>query len=194
MYLFHSTEVKYILKILKEGELKSSKLINNANYGEGHYNTSSSVFLSTSDILFNKKISRRNLRVIMYFSSDLLYNRNFYISNSQIPFPKSKKTKKEVKKYKRYYKDYDKVLEKLYLKSTLHDDADHFFEYSQQITINNKVNLNPYLVAIEFMRFKRGNKIDTNIDTNIEKYIEKNYPNIKMNYRDLSLEIKKNNY
>ena len=116
--------------------------------------------------------------ITLYFDSELLYNRTFYISTIHSADPinalgewKNGNTLQYKRKYKKNYLHYDKVLLDLYKNSITNLPKGKGFQLWQQIAINNKVNLNN-LVGIHF------NKDEPT--QSILKFINKNYPHIKI--------------
>jgi len=171
MYLIHITETKYLESILKDGELKSNKLTNNISSGDSiYYNLNKFIYFSTTDKLFDKKVYGD---IILYFTSDLLYNRKFYVSTMWSDAPNYlDESKGEYKrKYPRYYKEYDQVLSKLYKKSINKLPNGKSFQVFQQVAIENKVNIKDKLIGIKF-KIKPTDKII--------KYINIHYPMCKI--------------
>ena len=95
----------------------------------------------------------------MYFNSNLLYNKSFYVSTVHSAEPNAlgewwtKNDGKRIKMYKRKYnKNYSKynlVLKKLY-KHSIHM-YEKVFQAFQQVAVRNKVSLKD-LIAIEFKK------------------------------------------
>ena len=182
MYLFHSTNIKSLKNILKDGYLKSASLLLKEgyplNYGEGYgniYNKNKFIYFSCTDKLFDKTHGS----VIIYFNSDLLYKIPFYVSTVQTPSPDNlsewidgANRKGYKRKYNRYYKKYNNVLKKLYRNSKKVLSKGVAFQVFQQIAISNKINL-AELTAIKF-----------NIKPSVRllNYINKNYPNVIINF------------
>jgi hypothetical protein len=175
MYLAHITELKYIKNILEDGELKSNKLTNNIESGEGIYNTHNNfVYFITTEKLFDKKILGS---VILYLNSDLIYNRTFYVSTTWSNTPDhisewySNKRFQYKRKYSRYYDKYNQILSKLYNYSINVLPNSNSFQVFQQVAIKNKVNITDKLIGIQFQS-KPSNKLI--------QYIHTNYPDVKI--------------
>ena len=76
MYLFHSTEIEYIFDILNSNQLKSSSKTGKLNQGDGMYKKSKFIFLS----LLNKYKPIIG-GITLYFNTDAITNKDFYIAN-----------------------------------------------------------------------------------------------------------------
>lgn len=185
MFLFHNTNLKTLKYILKDGYLKSYSLLKKdgfnmskiKNEGIGLYEENKFVYFSCVDELFNENIIGN---VTLYFNSELLFNRTFWVANLHSPDPdylgewKTNDGRLSYKrKYNKYYKKYKLVLKKLYRDSISVLKDKKGFQVFNQIAILNKINLKN-LVAIEFK-----NKSDAT--SKIINYINKYYPNIKIN-------------
>jgi hypothetical protein len=182
MYLLHSTNIKSLKNILKDGYMKSASLLLKEGYplksGEGFgniYNKNKFIYFSCTDKLFDNIHGS----VIIYFNSDLLYKIPFYVSTVQTPSPDDlsewidgANRKGYKRKYNRYYKKYNNVLKKLYHRSKKVLPKGKAYQFFQQIAISNKINLNK-LIAIKF-----------NIKPSLRllNYINKNYPNLIIKY------------
>jgi hypothetical protein len=172
MYLFHITIQKYIKNILLDGELKSSKLTNNINEGEGIYKSQQQQFIFFS--VTNNKNDINNLigQVILLFDYKLLINRSFYVSTIHSGSPENlakwNKGEDYKLKYPKYYKNTEKVLKKLYDQSKLRDPK--YFQIYQQVAIKNKVSLK-YLKYIVF-KFEPSK--------NILNILKNDYPDVKI--------------
>ena len=178
MFLFHVTTEKKLNKILKDGQLKSNKLTGISEEGQGVYGNHSNkfVYFSTTDKLFDSRVIAKD--IILYFDSQLLYNRTFYLSTVHTTTPddlgKWNKGKDYKIKYQRYYKNIDNVLLKLYKNSTSKLPKGKAFQIFQQIAIQNKVNIEPFIVGIELIQ---PSQKTLNI-------INKLYPNIKVKIKN----------
>ena len=161
MYLFHTTLIDYVEDILSDGELKSNKLTSNSNWAI--YDTSQYVYLSTKLSMFRNKISFNENSCNLYINPEILYNRKFYLSTDNVAFPEKTILNKDsgVFEYPRYYKNINNVLK------ILNKHGKRF----EQVAILNKMNIEKYLVGIEF--FKKPSK-------NILKILKNKYPNIKI--------------
>jgi hypothetical protein len=158
MYLFHNTDEKSLKLILKDGYIKSASILKKENekitLGEGFgiYDNNKFIYFSCVDKLFSRKIYAS---VILYFNSELLYNKSFYVSTVHSGSPEylaewTIDNKKEYKRYyKRFNKNYNSILQKLFNNSITKLPNGDTFQAFQQIAILNKINLK-YLVAIEF--------------------------------------------
>jgi hypothetical protein len=183
MYLFHNTNIQSLKKILKDGYLKSYSLLKKEGYnikkinneGFGLYTENKFVYFSCIKKPFTYKIYSL---ITLYFTSDLLFDRTFYVSNLHSAFPdylmehKRNNVVLYKRKYNKFYKDYNKVLKELFnfsISVLKNGDAFHVF---QQVAVHNKINLNN-LICIEF-----NNKEDAN--QNIVNYIKKYYPNVEI--------------
>jgi hypothetical protein len=144
-----------------------------ANEGNGIYDTNNFVFFSCIDKLFSRKI---HSRVTLFFNSQLLFNKSFYVSTVHSSSPHdlgewvTSDHKMYKRKYNRYYKNYNKVLQKLFDQSISYIKNGDAFQIFQQIAVLNKVNLKK-LVAIEFNIISKPNSTLIN-------YLNKNYPKI----------------
>lgn len=180
MYLVHETTMDNLLLLLKDGEIKSNQLTGKINNGDGVYDKPNKfVYFAFERFLFaNTTFGRYKL----YFSSDLLYNRDFYLSTVQSPSPDVEQmwmngNHKELKiKYKRYTNNINKILDKFYYFN------DHGFAYGQ-IAIKNKINIHKYLVAIQFVDSPTIKFIQQK--NKIINIVKKKYPNILIKEIDL---------
>lgn len=118
MYLVHETELLNLYLILKDGVLKSNYLSERINNGEGVYpKPNKFIYLSLERKLFNDT-TFGNFK--LYLNPELLYNRDFYLSTVQSPFPdhtakwKNDDTNEIKIKHKRYTSNIPKILEKFY--------------------------------------------------------------------------------
>ena len=175
MYLIHETELYNLYLILKDGELKSNQLTGRINQGSGVYPTLNKfVYFSLERKIFN---NTTYAKFKLYFNPELLYNRNFYLSTVQSPEPEyvakwKSSTENQIKiKHKKYSKNITKILEKQYYYNT---DAFLF----GQVAIKNKVDINKYLVAIEFIEFGELDKKNLKLKTKILNLVKKKYPNV----------------
>jgi len=180
MYLIHNTTLEYLKLILEDQKLKSSKLTGNLNEGDGIYKSNNYVYFQTTDTLFDKNVIGW---ITLYLNSDLLYNRNFFISTVQsaapydlgewiVEYKKGEITKEYKRKYNRYSNNYNKILLDLYNHNVLYYTNRKFFQF-HQIAILNKVNIKKSLIGINFIKIKPPESII--------KYIQKYYPNVKIN-------------
>lgn len=181
MFLSHNTNLRSLKNILKDGYLKSYSLLKSEGYnmkkidgeGWGLYTENNFVYFSCVKELFTYKIISQ---ITLYFTSDLLFNRTFYISNHHTSFPdkfieyKDKNIVIYRRKYKRFYKNYNRVLENLFNYSI--SVSKKSFQAYQQIAVLNKINLDK-LICIEFNYKDDANK-------NIVRYIKKYYPNVEI--------------
>lgn len=181
MYLVHGTSVNNLFLILKDGEMKSNYLSKKINYGDGVYSRPNKfVYFHCERNLFSDTIYES---VKLYFNSDLLFNRNFYLSTVQSPNPEyeSKWTvdgNKEIKiKYPKFTKNIHEILNKFYF---YNNDVFVF----GQVAIKNKFEITKHLVAIEFItnaskpqNNEYYNKIE-NKKTKIINLLKKKYPNV----------------
>jgi hypothetical protein len=169
MFLIHNTRLEYLKLILKEGELKSSKLTGNINEGDGIYDSNKYVYFHTTDKIFDKGVIGQ---ITLYFTSDFLYNRSYLIST----YISSSPNNGYKRKINRYSKNYNKILLDLYNHSLLpkvflDKSKKHIFFQFHQIAILNKVNITKSLIGIHFfIRPSEG----------IIKYIKKYYPNVEI--------------
>jgi hypothetical protein len=182
MYLFHKTNLLSLVSILKSEYLKSYSLLKkdmfdlskSNHYGNGLYTKNNFVYFSCVDKLFDSNILSRS--VILYFKSELLYNKTFYVANLHSTSPEdlgewtSSGVKMYKRKYNRYYTKYNYILKKLY-KYSMTVNNGRAFEAFQQIAILNKCDLKN-LVAIEFKNI--------NASTKLINYINKYYSNIEI--------------
>jgi hypothetical protein len=180
MFLSHNTNLRSLKNILKDGYLKSYSLLKSEGYkkingeGSGLYTENKFVYFSCIKELFTYKIYSR---ITLYFTSDLLFNRTFYISNHHSSSPDilmehNGKRKLYKRKYKRFYKNYNKILENLFNYSISVLKNGKAFQIFQQIAVLNKINLDK-LICIEFNFKDDANK-------NIVNYIKKYYPNVEI--------------
>ena len=183
MYLFHNTNLQSLKKILKDGYLKSYSLLKKEGYnirklkneGDGLYTENKFVYFSCIKKPFIYKVYSH---ITLYFTSDLLFDRTFYVSNLHSGFPddlmehKGKNVVLYKRKYNKFYKEYNKVLEKLFNFSISVIENGKAFQSFQQVAVHNKINLNN-LICIEF-----NNKEDAT--KNIVDYIKKYYPNVEI--------------
>ena len=176
MQLIHHTDTEFIFKILKSKELKSNKLTGNINQGDGIYDSNSFIYFATTPLFLDVRTS---VPVTLYFDSDILYNRNFYIANMHTSTPdetyRANKHGYYKTHYGRYTKNINSILQKLYNNSMNHKDKKKYFYIFQQIAIKNKVSLK-YLTGIDFGCY-------TPSDT-LLKFISKNYPDIEVKYSE----------
>ena len=188
MYLIHNTTIKYLKHILLDGELKSSASTGNLNEGYGIYDHHEQkfVYFSTVDTLDNENVIGE---VTLYFNSQLLYNRTYYVGtyHSSSPNILDEDRKSEYKlKIPRYYKKTDTVLKKLYKQSVKsHKTA---FQIFQQVAIKNKCDLK-YLECIQFHMFS----LETPINKTILQTIKKYYPNVRVTYKKINIPSKNKN-
>jgi hypothetical protein len=187
MYLFHNTNLNSLKSILKDQFLKSSALLIKEGYkeiqgeGSGLYDENIFVFLSTCEELFDPRISAQ---VVLYFDSNLLANKTFYISTAHSTDPEelgewvsTENNRFEYKrKYPKNYKLYNSVLKKLYTHSINVLPKGESFQVFQQVAIKNKIPLDN-LVGIEI----KINLSDSKKEK-ITKYINKHYPNVTIRY------------
>lgn len=177
MYLIHNTTLEYLKLILKDGELKSSKITGNINDGDGIYESNKYVYFQTTNKLFDRNVIGQ---IILYIKSDFLYNRSFLISTVQSGKPDNLGEWDNDNDYKRkinrYSNDYNKILLDLYnhsisRKCVLQKSKCIFFQF-HQIAILNRVNINKLLIGINFINIKPSESII--------KYIKKYYPDIQI--------------
>ena len=154
---------------MKDSELKSNKLTSNINEGDGQYKINNYIFFGTSLTTFNKNIFSS---CTLYFISDILYNRKFYLTTSHTPEPnKLYERKKEYsREYPRYYTKINYVLKKLYEYSV--KKYKKVFQVFQQVAIKNKCNIKNFLIAIQLK--KPSDKI--------LNYISIHYPKVTLHY------------
>ncbi len=139
MYLFHVTEFQYLKSILKDFEIKSSKMTGNLGQGVYKAKQMNYVFFSTTNKLYDNRIHGN---VVIYLKPDFLYNRSYYIEDKHA----SSVTNGE--KIERYNKNYNKILNNLYNKS-IELNKEAFFVF-QQIVLINKVKLKNNIIGIQF--------------------------------------------
>jgi len=148
-------------KILKDGYLKSSYLLSKEGFknkvGEGIHPKNKYVYFSCSNRLFDKRIIGK---ITLFFKSDLLKSKKFYISTFHTASPNLEKLIKTDK--------YNNILKGLYKQSIKRLLNGKSYQVFQQIAIKNKLNLKK-LIAIKF------NKKPSN---SLLNYINKNYPEI----------------
>jgi hypothetical protein len=175
MYLVHETKLNNLYLILKDGELKSNHLSGRINNGEGVYpKVNKFIYFSLERKIFNDTVCGI---FKLYLNSELLYNRDFYLSTVQSPFPDHIGKWKtgnvhEIKiKHKRYTSNIPKILEKLYY-------YNHHSFYQGQIAIKNKLNIEKYLVAVEFIEYGKISEKYLKLKIKITNLIKKKYPNI----------------
>ena len=179
MYLIHNTTLKYAKSILKDEVLKSNKMTGNINEGEGVYDTNAYVYFSTTSILFDKNTMGG---IIIYLSSELLFNRTFYVLTLHSNFPnylmehKNGKYIQYKRKYPRYYENYNKILKDLYTLSIATIPNGVAFQAFNQVAIKNKINIKKYIKGIQFNILKSRQKEYIPII----KYVKSKYPNIKI--------------
>lgn len=173
MYLFHGTTEKYLKKILKDGELKSSALTGFVMEGSGVYKTNPYVYFSTTPKLFDKKVLGK---VIIYLKSELVYDKIFFVSTFHNPCPnitgqwKSHNNIEYKRKYKKNYKKYNDVLLKLYNSSISKLPHGRAFQVFNQVAIKNRVKIHKYLAGIQLF----------NPNIKLVKYIKKYYPDVRI--------------
>ena len=141
MYLIHETTLNNLYMILQDCELKSNYLTGEINQGEGVYEKNNKyVYFSLERELFaNTNYSR----IKLYFDTNLLSNRNFYISSVQSANPDNEgvwgtlEGTEIKKKYPRNTENIPEILEKFYY---YHN---YIFLFGQ-VEIKNKVNIQNY--------------------------------------------------
>lgn len=180
MYLVHETNFDYLYLILQDCELKSNYLTGKINQGDGVYEKKNKfVYFSLERKLF----SNTNYgRIKLYFDIDLLSNRSFYISTVQSAYPeneamwKTSEGKEIKKKYQKNTKNILEILEKFYY-------YNNFVFLFGQIAIKNKVNIQKYLVGVEFI--PTGiKKLDIDFEKKTKKImnlLNEKYPLVKIN-------------
>ena len=195
MYLIHSTEEKYIKKILLDNELKSPKMTNKISWGSGIYDSKHQkhIFFSVIKEKFMYAFPNpKSILIYLIFDSKLLFNRKYYISNNWVAFPEytlNKEGKNMIKygknyiiKYPRYYKKTNKILNKLSNDSMKVQKDDPPFNMKErirfslifnQVAINNKCSL-------KYLKFIILNK---NIPKTILKILKNKYPNVKIIFK-----------
>lgn len=163
--------------IIKDGYLKAP-IEKNAilNEGEFIYKVNKYIYFSTTEKLFDKRVVSD---ISLYFSSELIYNKIFYVSTVHTSTPNiltewnyiegSKIYKNYKRKYPKNYKDYNKVLKDLYNFSI--SAFLKFFQAYNQVAVKNKINIKNNLIGIKF------NKKPT---LELLFFIKKYYPNIKI--------------
>lgn len=175
MYLVHETLLDNLYLILKNGELLSNYLSGRINNGDGVYQKANKfVYFSLERKLFTDTTFGLYK---LYFNPELLYNRDFYLSTVQSPYPDHTSKWKngddnEIKiKHKRYTTNISEILKKLYYYNN------HVF-YQGQIAIKNKLNIEKYLVAVEFIEY--GNVSEKYIKSKIKiiNLVKKKYPSV----------------
>ncbi len=181
MFLFHATDLENLLNILNDTELKSNKLTKIVNYGDQLYDTNGYVYFGTCPELFNKKISGS---CVLYFNSDLLYNRKFYLCTHWTSHPneifENKPENKYGREYPRYFDKINVVLKKLYKNSTDKPVKASAFKVFQQVAIKNKCNIKNNLVAI---CIKKTNKfLSLKLINKIKKIINDKYLNVEIKF------------
>lgn len=180
MYLFHNTyDEKTLFKILKDGKLKAAYLTNNIREGSGIYLAKNQkfVFFSTVDKLKSKyKISAM---IILYFDSELLFNRSYYVATHHCMYPphtyEDKKNKKYNRKYPQYYTRTKSVLKRLYDRSVSLLKG-RFFQTFQQVAIKKECTLK-HLKQISFAKEPSPKLV---------KLIREKYPNVNIVMHKLS--------
>jgi len=174
MYLFHNTNIKSLKGILKDGYLKSSYLLSKEGLlnkiGEGIHPKNKYVYFSCTNKLFDKRIIGK---ITLYFKSDLLRMKEFYISTFHTTSPNilENTTYSKWIRYKKKYKNtnkYDNVLKKLYKHSIKILPYGKSFQVFQQIAVKNRINMKE-LVAIKFNKKPSDSLLN---------YIKKYYPEI----------------
>lgn len=175
MYLVHETMLNNLYLILKEGELKSNYLSGRINNGYGVYSKANKfIYFSLERKLF---IDTTFGIFKLYFNPELLYNRDFYLSTVQSPYPDHTSKWKngndnEIKiKHERYTSNISEILKKLYYYNN------HVFNQGQ-IAIKNKFNIEKYLVAIEFIEYGKVSEKYLKSKTKIINLVKKNYPGV----------------
>ena len=180
MFLFHSTNMKSLKLILKEHYMKSNKITGNINEGYGIYGKHENkfVYFGTTPNLFDDYCMGS---IIIYFKTDLLYNRSFYVSTVHSPEPdylgewENKEGLEYKRKYSKYTENYNIILKKLYDNSIKRFNK-RLFQIFQQVAILNKINITKYIIGIQFSETP---------DEKFMKYINKNYPDIKTSIKNI---------
>ena len=162
MYIFHNTKIDYLMKILKDGELKSKKATGYCGEGGDLYKTNDYVYFSTCKDLYDKRILSK---ITLFFNPKIIYNRVFW-TNDTHTFNVAK-----TRKYPRYYKKYNSVLSQLYKKSVSMLPKGFSFQVFQQIAIKDHCKIKKDLVAIQFKKKP---------DAKIVKYINRHYPTVEI--------------
>jgi hypothetical protein len=179
MYLIHNTDITSLKSILKDKCLKSLSLQKKTNKkaqpneGSNLYTENNYVYFSCTNKLFDNKVFANIAKgITLYFNSNLLFNKSFYVANLHSYTPQQLATWgfNYKKKYNKNYTKYNSVLTKLYNYSISVLKKGEAFQVFQQIAVRNKVNLDE-LVAIQFYNKSFATE-------SIIKYITKFYPNI----------------
>jgi hypothetical protein len=163
--------------------MKSNYLSGKVNEGDGVYpKPNKFVYFSLERKLFSDTLYQR---VKLCFSPELLFNRNFYLSTVQSPYPElegkwinSDFGGKQIKiKYPMYSKNITKILNEFYF-------YNYLVFWVGQVAIKNKFNITKYLVAIEFISGENVDKNNKyyikaeNKKTKILNLLKKKYPNV----------------
>ena len=165
MYLIHTTQENFMLKILKDGKLKSSSKTKNVQlYGQEQ--GSNYIYL---------RLGLKKDYANIYLDYKLLLDNVFYLHIGWQAEPASKKIdggKLTLLELDNLLNDFVNKVKKYYKKPFVDNDSKLPLMMSNEILIKNNINLNKYLKKIAI----------ANYDKNIEKIIDEKYPNVKLMY------------
>lgn len=166
MYLIHTTQENFMLKILKDGKLKSSSKTKNVQL-YGHKQGSKYIYLRLG--------LKKHYPIIIYNLNKLLLDNVFYLHIGWHAEPASKKIdgrKLTLLELDNLLNDFVNKVKKYYKKPFVDNDTKIPLMMSNEILIKNNINLNKYLKKIAI----------ANHDKNIEKIIDEKYRNVKLMY------------
>ncbi len=164
MYLIHTTDENYILKILKDGYLRSSKWTKNVRmYGweEG----SKYIYL---------RLDKRGDYGNLVLDDNLLLENNFYLNTGWNVEPKEKEKIKGIdlteKSLKRILEKFNKSVDN-FIKERK-KQLGYVLCMTNEILLTKKINLKKYLKKIKISKYNKE----------IVDYCKKNYPDVVVNY------------
>ena len=175
MFIVHGTSLDNLFLILKEGEIKSNYLTGKINIGWGYGGPHKYIYFHLERKLF---ADTNFYRIKLYFSPELLDNRNFYLSTDESAVFEenfnSKWTDQGIqqlkKKYKKNTKNISKILDKFYF-------YNYMIPYWGSVAIKNRFDISKYLVAVEFITNENELKDNKKYDK-IINLLNKKYPNV----------------
>lgn len=177
MILFHSTNNNSINKILNNNELVSSAISGNLCNGHGIYNSDDNNFIYFSTVDDHNEKYMYQESITLFFESDLLFNRSFFVSTVQSGIPQyeskwnsGKSGKSEYKiKYAQYTSGITKILKKLFMRDIVQNNSEKIF-FQNQVAIKNRCSLKK-LFMIYF---------DSEPSVKTMKILKTQYPNVKI--------------
>jgi hypothetical protein len=156
MYLLHATNIKYLKKILTDGEILPNSVTHNIEIGDGAYKDNMNDFVYFSVVKNIPSYDAYCGQVYLFLTPYILYETVYYVSPAKYTSDPESTLKYDINS------DYENILQQFFTNAKC---------YNSQIAIRHSVNLKNALIGIQF------NDSDKLIGNNVD-YIINSYPGV----------------